>query len=360
MNTMCMRGRMRRYIFFFALIVLFGGVGTAHAQFSLPSLTSPVSLRIEPETPDPGSDITVRAQSFSMDLDRAFITWYVNGARRSEGTGVKEMTATVGPVGSRTNIVAVVNDGAARAERTIRPTAVDILWEADSYTPPFYRGRALPSPGTPLMAEANAHFVRADGTRVPEEDIVYTWRVNGVVEGEQSGRGRAQVRLDGPELLGNRTVTVEAVSADNTFRGETTARVPVVDPYVALYEDQPAGGVAYHAALSSDQTLTNTEITIAAVPYYMDAESVRDDDLTYEWRVNQEAIDADPTDPNRIILSIGDAEAGIADIALSISHARHILQIAERSWRLSLTDSSGPGDNTNPFSRPTTPRESNE
>lgn len=341
------------YLLAAVILVASGFFATTEAQLGLPGLASPVLLEIEPAVPNPGESVVVRAESFSIDLNRALVSWYINGALRLEGAGETETMVTVGPVGSETTILVVVNDGEASAERTIRPTEVSILWEADSYTPPFYRGRALPSPGTPLNVEAVVRFVRRDGTVVPPEDIVYTWSVNGRVQGQHSGRGKSRVRLAGPELLGDRTILLEAVSADSAFSGVAYAFVPVRDPYPVLYHDHPLTGITYHQALSSEDTLSDSEVTVAAVPYYADAAVARDNALQYEWTVNNVPIDADPIDPNRLILSIGEADQGLAEVALSLVHTRHVLQFADRVWHLELSSLNAAGG-TDPFSRRTT------
>src|SRR3989344_544105 len=204
------------------------------------------SLSIEPEHPAPGGSVHAEVASILLDLEGGEIVWYVNGAERARGTGRTEIELTIGTLGTETMVRATLLDEGferAAAETVIRPAEIDLLWESDSYVPPFFHGRALASAGTNLRMEALPRFKRADGSSVARDDITFTWRRNGYVIASVSGRGKYRALIPSPPLFGTDTISVEARTPDGAFAADASARIPSTEPVLSLYEDHPLFGV---------------------------------------------------------------------------------------------------------------------
>ena len=140
----------------------------AHAQ--TPSFGEVVLFDVSPENPRPNQIVTIDIESFSIDLDRAdSITWLINNEVVSRGAGIKQMQFETGKLGSHSVIDVVVRGtsmGAITESITIAPTEVDLIWEADSYTPPFYSGKALPASDADITIVAISQFVTSSGTKL--------------------------------------------------------------------------------------------------------------------------------------------------------------------------------------------------
>jgi hypothetical protein len=335
---------MRLAVFFLITIHVFAGAPeSASAQssdgFGLPrAFTSDIALELSPENPGPGETVTIAARSLLLDLDALTLAWFKDGKALEQGAGRTSISLTAPPLGNSTEIsLLVLENGTERARDNaiIRPVEIDLLWEADSFTPPFFRGRSLPSAGTQFRFEAQPHFIRADGSRVSNADIIFTWRRNGYVIQNVSGRGAARAVIDAPALFGANTISLEARSADGMFRGEESANLPAREPELILYEDHPLFGVMYHRALSSDVSLPGEEISLVAVPYFAEAAHSYDSALLWEWKVNGNNIENDPDRPNEITIDAR-GSSGIARIDLALSHATNLFLDSERSWKLSL------------------------
>jgi hypothetical protein len=145
----------------------------SHAQFTLPNTENSVFISLLPEHPTPGSAVHLRARSSIIDLQNSAITWYVNNKVVASGTGLVEATVVAGTLGSNTaiSVSAETETASASGKAVITPTIVDLLWESDSYTPPFYAGRSLPSAGSKLHLQALAWFRRSNGSAVSPADI---------------------------------------------------------------------------------------------------------------------------------------------------------------------------------------------
>ena len=87
----------------------------------------------------------------------------------------------------------------------MQPTSVDVLWSAYSYTPPFYKGKALaPSRGSVVLV-ALPQLVTRNGSPIEPKNIIYTWSRRGVILGKSSGLGKNQVVLRAEPALSGRS-----------------------------------------------------------------------------------------------------------------------------------------------------------
>ena len=322
------------------LVLFLMSPGAVHAQFGLPGAGTSLSLTTTPEYPGPQQTVRLTVQSALTDLSSSNITWYANGTVIASGVGVTEATVTTGLVGSATGFrVEVQGEISAAATGVLRPTAVDLVWEADSYVPPFYRGRALPSAGSIVRLFAVPHF-QYSGTqsRVPANDLTYTWKKNGRTIASISGKGRHSVTMEGPVLFGSDTVSVEVSTDDSTLRGFASTRIASVEPSLILYENHPVFGILYHRALLANDAVPETEITLSAVPYFAPARNPDNGLLQYVWRVNNFAVQNDLARPSTITLN-AEGSTGRAFIELALTHATNFFLSVRDSWTLTLAGS---------------------
>jgi len=306
------------------------------------------SISLTPAHPSPGEIVRLEVSSALLDLQIGEIIWYANEKEIARGPGKTTIELTAPALGAQTRVRALyIEEGfeRAKADSTIRPVEIDLLWESDSYTPPWYKGRALPSAGTNVRLEAIPRFVRTDGTRVNSADIIFTWKRNGYAIPGTSGRSRSKVLIESPALFATDDISVEARSADGVFAGEASVRIPSSEPVLSLYENHPLFGVLHHNALSAANQLEEEEISFTAIPYFADATSPRDQALVYEWRVSTNVIPNDPAQPNEITIN-AEGSSGNAQIDLSLSHATNFFMQVAEMWNVIL----GAGEGLqNPF-----------
>ena len=327
----------------FAFIVSLFLASTASAQSI--NFFDQLTLSISPDFPAANTTITARVQSDSLDLDRSLLTWYVDGEIVAEGGGLTETTVALGDLGSATRILVVAESLSGtnvEVERVIRPTEIDLIWEADSYVPPFYQGKRLVSSSSRIRTQALPRLVRSNGTTVPARDIVYTWKKNGAIVSSVSGRGKSIATFPAPLLFGRDTISVEASSLDGTLTAETSVSVSSADPTIVLYQKHPLFGTMYHQALDRDAYITDVEATFVAVPYFAPARISTDRALAYQWRVNNNAIETDQTNPDEITINAGNS-SGAARVELAIAHATDIFFDARNNWNLLLNSGFGGG-----------------
>jgi hypothetical protein len=320
----------------------------SYAQVSLTGLERPLDLVMTPEYPAPGDRVSLSVSSYGVDLDRSMIVWYADGKEIARGNTLTSTEVAAGKAGSATAITVVAqeeNGLIGSAEAIVRPTEVDLLWESDSYSPPFFRGRTLAGSNANIRAQAIVRFVRADGSVIPEEGIIYSW-YRGTAR-IASGRGKSSVKMPGPALFGSETITVTAESADGTYHGRAVVRIDGVDATLDLYENHPLFGVLYHRALTGSATTLETELKVTAVPYFANVAVPHDTSLAYEWRLGSKSFVPDPKHPETFTIATKGYEGPIA-IELGLTSAADRSLKANGTWDLIFGGSDSFFDN-DPF-----------
>lgn len=313
--------------FFFPLVL--------HAQIDLGA--TPFSIETDPAFPEPETTVTLRLVGNPLELTQSTVSWTKDGVPVASGPGLTKTSVRVGKNGSGSLIrVLVINlNGESQSTSvTLHPTEVDLVWSANSYTPPFFRGRALPSPGTTVAAEALPRFRNTNGTLLDPSVLIYTWRTDNSVLADVSGKGKRSVLIPAPPMFGSYTLSVTIETTDGIYRGQSSTRVRSAEPHLVLYRDHPLFGILTHTALDTSALVRDSEATFAAIPYYADAfEGTRS--LSYEWFVNGSLVPGDPEDPERITIRTEEG-SGIALIELALTHAQNWLQDARGKWNVTF------------------------
>lgn len=287
-----------------------------------------LNLNLTPEIPKANELVNARLESYATNLDRSEIVWILNGKEEERGTGKTKFSFMTGALGSETTLSVSVKtlDGSfLNRVLHIRPALVSLVWQAYSYTPPFYRGKTLlPIEGTASLI-ALPSFITASGERIPPEEIIYTWRENDRVSGDGSGYGKFSFPVKSRIPIRPITVSVEAAAPEAGLVATAETTISPVAPQMLLYEERPLAGVSIRAALPQTFAFDGDEMRITAMPYFFETPS-RASTLTYAWSVNNS--------PSRetgssITLRRSSTDNGRAQLALSITSPKSIFQAAE-------------------------------
>ena len=315
-----------------ALLTL-GIVAPVGAQFS--AATQSIVLSVSSEFPEPNQQITASVESFSFDSNRSFISWSVDGVIVAEGQGLLDTTFSVGEAGTETTlrVIAATPNGPVSAERTFRPALVDIVYEAESYTPPLYRGKALVASQNIVRVIAVPFLFDGSGNRIDSDRIIYTWSVGNRVAQDQSGMGRDAFAVVGPRGSGQATIYVTAESPDGLTTARSALTIATVDPFVIFYENDPLRGVRFERALENTFRLNNEEVMITAVPYFLTGNERAGETTQYQWNLNGNRVDNPLSDTSSIVLR-ETGGSGTATLSLKLQHLENILQRAGSSLRV--------------------------
>ncbi len=288
-----------------------------------------VQLKISPQNPAPGNTVTVKASGTSFDVNRSSFSWSVNGVPFPGGRGVGKVSFVAGSVGSRHNVSVFITTEkrvSISDSVTIVPTDVEILWEGTTNTPLFYKGKALHTAGSEVRAVVISNIIEK-GRRFSPSELTYTWSRGSKVLGSLSGRGKSTITIENSGVLRDLDIRVEVSSPSNLVRGFDRVIIPVSDPEIYLYEDDPVLGLRYERALKNFN-LINEELTTVAAPFFFSSGS-----FSYEWKVNGRKVEEKG---EKLTLRPEGEGEGLATVSVVAQHLTAFLQKAEQVFRISF------------------------
>ncbi len=311
----------------------------AAAQFYLSNTGTDITITANPAHPGPNQKVSLTVTSALLNLSSADITWTLNGQTQQEGVGKTQITITTGNAGESTSVEAIILASGQQSNATLvlTPQTVDLLYDAASYAPPFYKGRSLASSATSIRVEAVPHFIGTSG-EMAANTLVYTWTQDGNVQGSLSGIGKSTIILGPPPLFGASTISVQVSTADGTSVASNSIVVPAHDPGVTLYLDHPLFGIEYYNAVQSRGSLPDTEATFAAIPYFVAAKSPDSPSLNYVWYVNGSLVASAASSSSEITMN-ANGITGPTNFSLHLRSSIDPLLSADGAWTMSFGQS---------------------
>lgn len=222
--------------------------------------------------------------------------------------------------------------GSLQAQTT---SQLNLLWEANTYTPPFYRGHSAVTPGSEVTVVTDAYLYDGRGNRLSEASLNFDWRKDNRPISSASGLGgKTLVFSAGTDGLAHKIEVTVTGPSNQSISQELL--IPVRKPKILLYEDQPLTGIAYNQVIRETLNLIQPEITLLAEPYFFSQSQVRSRRLRYNWFLNKQATTFDQARPNRLTLVAPENQAGENDLQLDISDPDNVLQTASAKLKITF------------------------
>ena len=276
-----------------------------------------ITLSATPEQALPYLPVTVSVESFSSDLDRATIQWSINGKIVKTGMGIKTISFRAGALGSATTIVvtvATIDGGQFSAGKTIYTTDTDIIWEAvDSYVPPFYKGKALPSDEARVKVVA-IPAVTGFGSTMKSKDFVYTWKRNYDVVGDASGAGKAAYTFALDYLNTKEKVSVTVGARSGSFSANASTDIVIVKPSINFYQKTADGIIHFEKTIRDNETLFS-DSSLFASPFSISSKNASDGAFSYEWTNGGDTIVINNNKKNSI--SVASLKDGLVSLLIT-------------------------------------------
>lgn len=297
--------------------------GLALAQFSGTVGATALTITINPPFPSPGDTVVASIDDYSLGVTGASIAWSINDLPLTEATNQRNLTLPAGEPGSQTTITAALTLPSGQtisASQTITPQYVDIIIEPQTYTPQFYRGRALPVHQSLVRATAllQDHTGLVDASR-----HTYTWTVNNTVVGGGGQRGAYQTLYTVPHGSSH-TLTLEVHGPSGELVTRRTTAVQSADVDVQLYEVSALYGLS-HRIVTAPLSMIGNSLTLLAAPYNLDLRAMNNpNSLFTEWQINQRRTPTASSNPFEITLNR--EGFGTAAITFKVRNLEALLQ----------------------------------
>lgn len=316
-------------ILFLASVFLFLGFYVTNAQVR----STDIGLSVSPQYPEPGESAEVSISSYSIDLSKTYVSWWINNNEVSRGVGKTSISFTMGNIGTSTTVTANIDtvDGQSLSKSiTLLSSGIDILWEAtDSYVPPFYKGKALGTRESEFKVVAIPQVV-VRGQKVSNNNLSYTWRKDGNGQPKSSGWGKSYFVFSNSFLDANNQVSVEVSDVNGTKIGEGETTITTSTPKIVFYENNPNTGNL--KALSSNTKISKDGISIYAMPYFFSKKAFNSG-LEYRWFVGgQENLSL--FSRKNITVKGQEDQSGSGIVKVVINNTKTLFQSAEQQVKI--------------------------
>ncbi|MBN2094080.1 MAG: hypothetical protein JW740_01790 [Candidatus Zambryskibacteria bacterium] len=292
------------------------------------AFSNELDVDITPDYPGPNNLVSVNLNLYTADLDTAQIVWYKNNQKVLDGKGETRYSFKLDGIGEATQIKIdiTLNNGVYFTKSiNFNPAEVSLIWEADSYVPPFYKGKTLHPKQGNLKVIALPEFING-GKKIDPQNLIYKWS-NGLTNYQsQSGYGKNILILNGSVLGKSENIKVVVTDPESGLSAEKFLYIKPVDPQIVFYENNPYYGHIFDQALVQNFEFKGEEVQILAAPFYF----TKDSNIKYEWRLNNNLI-KELSDARLAIFRKPEGDSGRSNISLQINNPKKILQFAENN-----------------------------
>lgn len=251
-----------------------------------------VYYNVLPSSPRIGDEVEIEAEMYGTQAKNATFSWSVNGREISTGIGQYKFSFLLSE--KSTVVVKIITGEANIVTNTwqFNPRDTTIIWEARTYTPPFYRGKSLYSPESNLVLNAIDLDTPNPLTNTYNN---YVWKVDGEVKGDLSGVGKNTYIYKGDLLMQEPlfqviTSPISTYNKKNTDKTENLAslRVQTLKTEILAYENDPLLGILFNKQVGTNFLFDKEESGLVAYPMYFGTASSLG--VQYRWYANDELV----------------------------------------------------------------------
>lgn len=292
---------------------------------------SDILINMVPENPAPGENVNISLNSYAYNLNTVLISWYVNNKKSSEGIGKKSFSLQAGNINTE-NVVSVkikLPDGEIEVKIVVKGSNMVLLWQAeDSYVPPFYKGKALPSPDSNVKVVALPEII--DGKNmVDPNNMTYAWKLDYSNDGDASGYGKNYFIYTNDYLEKSNTVSVTAETTDQKYSVANSIDINTTEPKILFYKKDPGLGTLWENAISNNYKMEEDEILEAAA-YFISPKNLLNPILSWSWSINGAPVYLESIINNIIPLRKQTGVSGTAKLKLQIENKYKVFQTTSK------------------------------
>lgn len=204
---------------------------------------------------------------------------------------------------------------------------LDIVWQAETYTPYFYKGKALATPLSDIKIAAIP--LSNSGSMIKKDNLFFRWFLDTNLFNEGWGKDFIAFKTG---IFPNEfyEIKVEAKSADGTIKIEKTALISNTKPEIVFYERDNIYNIKSEKAVNNFFALSGENKQFISEPYFIP--KVELEKINYNWSLNNSA--AEKKEPHNILnFSTPPGAKGEAVVDLKINY-NDILENIENSFKI--------------------------
>ncbi len=282
------------FILFFTLLVFNKTIliaGTVPEEVK--EIQEQIYYTVTPKTPNPGDDVKIEAEMYGTEIKNTSFEWKIDGKIFKKEVGLNKINFTLN---NKTKIdLKITTRGGLEINKVFEfdPKKIILIWEAKTYTPPFYKGKSLYSNESSLVLNAINLDQKNPLTNTYNN---YVWSVDDKIEGNYSGVGYSSFVYQG-NILRKEPLFKVNISSINSFQdksenkeytNETSIRIQSFKTDIISYEKSPILGVLFNKTIEDVYHLNKSESTVVSYPMYYSLLSTLSG--IYSWYINDNKI----------------------------------------------------------------------
>ncbi len=308
------------------------------AQYDTGPSENDITIDFSPAILGAFQEVTLRTTSDYIDLNRYRASWYVDGKIVADGVGKRSITLKTRGYGQQTTVIVLIQLPTTLIKKTFsfEPQDMTVLWEAlDSYTPPFYQGKKLPSREGIIKAVAIPNIKDGSGAEFNPKTGVYRWVRNGNVVGAAAGYGKDSFSFKNNKIRSVEEITVTASDVNKIHETTQTVTIPTVDPMILFYEKNYQTGITNSYTTAALNLLQQASIVVAE-PYFFSTPLSGIRSLLFTWTMNQSPITLPSTNDQNIVTLQNSNEPGSATLGLRVRNPNSLFQSASSELPITI------------------------
>jgi len=210
---------------------------------------------------------------------------------------------------------------------SLQAQEVNLIWSADTYVPPFYKGLPV------FSSQSVVNFIAIPIGLGPTSEMEFIWTKNGTIVGGASGAYRNTFASLDTIISKPQTIKIEILSEHNGSASSTVTVTPTA-PGMLVYENNPLYGYMFHKDVGQTFELKEKEITLAAFPIFFASPTRYDSEIKYQWLNNNNGSET----RNQITYRTPDGASGSAQISVRANNLSDILQEATKGFLLKFNN----------------------
>lgn len=203
--------------------------------------------------------------------------------------------------------------------------SVDLLWQGDAYTPPFYQGH------TQWSKQSKITLLAIPNSLGNPSALSYRWVRNGTVLGSLSGIGKNTFTYTDTIISRSQNFRVEITAVDDyesPILAQAFLTLTPSNPTLVVYENNPLYGFMFHREVSGTYPLNESEVTFAAFPLFFSVANRADGNLTYKWQTNTGETES----KNAVTYRAPEGSVGTSAVYVDVANQNKIMQAAKNNF----------------------------
>lgn len=159
---------------------------------------------------------------------------------------------------------------------------VDLLWQGETYTPPFYEGLPL------WTNETRITFVAIPNLpNINPSTLIYRWSKDGTVLGSKSGVNVRSLTFSDTVLSQPVKVEIDIFGGANSdLLGSASVVLRPSPPKLIVVEDNPLYGLMLNQRIQKEFLLSKDEVTFSVLPAFSIVSTRSAPAFDYRWSTN--------------------------------------------------------------------------